>query len=165
MLQGIAPFVRAALAGLALSLSPAPLLSQPTSEREDVVPVAASDQAMNAAIAEARRTLPAFLEVVEAPPPGVDSIAFKYPLGGWEHIWVTDVERRGGVLVGRLDNEPMQDQFRLGQPVEVPIDQVSDWAYRGADGTMRGHHTTRVILSRIDPAEAARIREFFGWKN
>lgn len=156
--------LRTLLAALALIAAPVALSAQPqTAERDDVVPISQNDREMNAAIAEARRTLPEFLKIVDKPPPGVDSIAFKYPLGGWEHIWVSDVERRGNVLVGRLDNEPMQENYRIGQVVEVPFAQVSDWAYRGADGVMRGHRTTRVILGRIPKDEAARIREAFGW--
>lgn len=155
---------RSLIAALVLLAAAAPLLAQPqTTERDDVVPISQRDPEMNAAIAEAKRTLPEFLRVVDKPPPGVDSIGFKYPLGGWEHIWVTDVERRGNVLIGRLDNEPMQENYRTGQVVEVPFAQVSDWAYRGADGVMRGHRTTRVILGRIPPAEAAQIRAAFGW--
>lgn len=156
--------LRTMFAALALIALPAPLLAQPQStERDDVVPISQRDPEMNAAIAEAKRTLPEFLKIVSKPPPGVDSITFKYPLGGWEHIWVTDVELRGNVLVGRLDNEPMQEKYRIGEEVEVPLSQVSDWAYRGPDGVMRGHRTTRVILGRIPPAEAARIRQAFGW--
>jgi uncharacterized protein YegJ (DUF2314 family) len=156
--------LRSLIAALVLVAAPTALSAQPeTTDRDDVVSVAQSDPEMNAAIAEAKRTLPEFLKVVAKPPPGVSAITFKYPLGGWEHIWVTDVQQRGGKLIGRLDNEPLQKEYRLGQEVEVPLSQVSDWAYLGADGVMRGHRTTRVILGRIPPDEAAQIREAFGW--
>ncbi len=155
---------RSLIVALALVAAPTALNAQPeTTDRDDVVSVSQNDPEMNAAITEAKRTLPEFLKVVVKPPPGVSAITFKYPLGGWEHIWVTDVTRRGTMLVGRLDNEPMQKEYRLGQVVEVPLSQVSDWAYRGADGVMRGHRTTRVILGRIPRDEAAQIREAFGW--
>jgi uncharacterized protein YegJ (DUF2314 family) len=154
------------LAALALLIAAPPLLAQSTTAAgtaDKVIAVSDQDPAMNAAIAEARRTLPEFLRVVDRPPPGVRDVAFKYPLAGWEHIWVTNVSRHGQVLVGELDNEPQAEGFRIGQRVEVQLAQVSDWSYRGADGVMRGHRTTRVLLPRLPEEEAAQIKAWMGW--
>jgi uncharacterized protein YegJ (DUF2314 family) len=154
------------LAALALLAAPASLAAQPQTAagtEDKLVSVSERDPDMNAAIAEARRTLPEFLAVVAKPPPGVRDISFKYPLEGWEHIWVTNVQHRGDKLTGQLDNEPVAEGYRLGQQVEVPLSQVSDWSYRGADGVMRGHRTTRVILGKLPADEAAQIRAWMGW--
>jgi len=169
MIRITRPLRRAALAltPALLLTAPLPLAAQTPVSREttdNIVPVSAEDAAMNAAIAEAQRTLPEFLKVIAAPPPGVRDISFKYPLDGWEHIWVTNVSRRGNVLVGELDNEPVAKGYRLGQRVEVPLTQVSDWAYRGPDGVMRGHRTTRVLLPQLPPEQAAQIRQWMGWE-
>lgn len=59
----------------------------------------------------------------------------------------------------------MQEGHSLGERVRVPLAEVSDWSWRGADGVMRGHHTTRVLLTRMDPAEAAELRAAFGWRD
>ena len=118
---------------------------------------------MIAAIEEAQRTLPEFLAVLENPPKGVSYMSFKFPLGGWEHIWVGNVRFDGSHLTGQLSNVPQQTDWSQGDQVRVPLTTVSDWAWLDADGVMRGHHITRVILTRIDPARAARIRSNLGW--
>jgi len=59
--------------------------------RDDIKEVSENDAEMNAAIGEAKRTLPQFVAIMKRggiPPAGA---AFKYPLGGFEHIWVENV--------------------------------------------------------------------------
>jgi uncharacterized protein YegJ (DUF2314 family) len=163
----LANFLPAALvlALLTSSSLSAPLLAAPPAGEDEgpVVNVRTDDPKMNAAIAEARRTLPEFLAALADPPPGVTGFSFKYPLAGHEHIWVDHVERRGDRLVGRLVDTPLEPGYREGQRVTVPIGQVSDWAYRDARGVMQGHRTTRVLLPHLDPAHRRQIREGFGW--
>lgn len=156
--------LRLAAPALALALC-APALADPPQEggESTVVMVKTGDPRMRAAIAAARRTLPQFLALVDSPPAGTREYTFKYPLGGWEHIWVDHVAHRGDTLTGRLANVPEQEGYRQGQRVTVPIGEVSDWAYRDAKGVMQGHRTTRVLLPRLDPADARAIREAFGW--
>ena len=159
--------ILAFVAALALS-APLPALAQvdvtaAIGERKDVVETQGDDPAMTAAYAKAQETLPEFMVVLAAPPPGTDSIAIKFPLGGWEHIWVRNVRFSNGVFTGILDNVPLQKDWSRGDPVTVPMEDVSDWGYFGADGMMHGHYTTRVILPKIDPQTAAAIRSEFGW--
>ena len=151
-----------ALALTALPLSAAP---QDTRQRDDIAPLSIDkdDRAMNAARAEARRTLPAFLTLLANPPEGTGGYAIKFPLEGWEHIWVNELEIDGKVIVGQLANYPEQDGYKIGQSVRVPISQITDWGYRSAKGVMQGHFTTRVLLTRIAPADAAQIRDDMGW--
>lgn len=134
-----------------------------TTERDDVTQVADDDPQMEAAKATAQRTLPEFLAVLEETPEGVSDIGFKFPLRGNEHIWVDNVARDGDHLTGNLSNHPMQQEWALGDQVRVPLDQVSDWAWRDSEGNMQGRYTTRVLLDRIDPEEAAAIVYDFGW--
>lgn len=155
------------LAALPLVLAcSAPALAAPSQEHDDIpiVNVRETDPKMNAAIAAARRTLPKFLALLADPPPGTGEYAFKYPLGGWEHIWVDHVERRGDSLTGQLANIPEQDGYKMGQAVTVPIGEVTDWAYRDAGGVMQGHRTTRVLLPQLDPADAQSVRAALGWE-
>ncbi len=131
--------------------------------REDIIDFSAEDKAMNAAKAEAQKTLPTFLAILVNPAPNTDMIGFKYPLGGDEHIWVDNVKRDGDYLTGTLSNVPVKEGYQLGDAVRVPLKDVSDWSAR-VDGTMQGHYTTRVILPHIPPADAAEIKEQFGWE-
>lgn len=146
-----------------LAFSPAVQAQPATSDRDDVLRVQQEDREMNEAIAKAQATLPEFLDVLDDPRPGVVNIAFKFPLGGWEHIWVGNVRWDGDSLTGVLNNRPMQDEWAEGDAVRVPLESVSDWAWMGPDGVMRGHYTTRVLLNRMSPEMAASIRQSFGW--
>jgi uncharacterized protein YegJ (DUF2314 family) len=130
---------------------------------ENVKEVEAADPEMNAAIAEAQRTLPDFIAIVRNPPAGITAITFKFPLGGTEHIWVSDVKIYGDTFTGRLANVPLKPEHHQGDAVRVPFKDVSDWAYLSASGVMQGHRTTRVLLGRIDPEQAKQIRTYFGW--
>lgn len=125
--------------------------------------VRADDPALLAAADAAQRTLPGFLAVLAAPPPGAGDFAIRFALNGWEHIWVDDLRLADGRIVGRLANTPVQAGFRLGQEVSVPLALVNDWAWRDGAGVMRGHRSTRVLLARLDPAEAVALRAWLGW--
>jgi uncharacterized protein YegJ (DUF2314 family) len=155
--------LRLAALPLVLAISAPALAGSQEHDDIPIVNVRNTDPKMNAAIAAARKTLPKFLALLADPPPGTGEYTFKYPLGGWEHIWVDHVERRGGSLTGRLANIPEQDGYRQGQRVTVPIGEVTDWAYRDANGVMQGHRTTRVLLPRLAPADARSVREDMGW--
>ena len=69
--------------------------------------VSSADQAMNAAIARARATLPEFLPRLQNPPPGQSYLGVKVRLGGerGEHIWLYDVRWENGQIVGKLVDE------------------------------------------------------------
>ncbi len=134
-----------------------------TEQRKDLAPVEKSDPVMNAAIAQAKSTLPGFVSKLDASNGALSEATFKYPLAGWEHIWVSDVKHDGGFLTGVLANTPAEPGHKMGDPVRVALKDVSDWAYRDDKGVMQGHYTTKVILPQIDPAEAAGIKESFGW--
>ncbi|MEM6858380.1 MAG: DUF2314 domain-containing protein [Pseudomonadota bacterium] len=153
------------LASAATPQAPTPTAQaqQVPGDRNDVASVDTEDPEMNRAIADAKRALPDFLEVLENPPQGASRVGFKFPLGGWEHIWVGDVRRDGTFLTGRLNNVPIQKEFSEGDAVRVPLSEVSDWAWMDTDGEMRGQFTTRVLLDRLDPAIANAIRQNFGW--
>ncbi len=131
-------------------------------DHDPIVQVANDDKAMNAAKAEAQKTLPTFLAFLEKPAANVTDLGFKYPLGGSEHIWVSDVRREGDMLIGKLANSPELEGHSLGEEVKVPLKDVSDWAAR-VDGKMQGHYTTRVLLSQLPPEEADAIKQNFGW--
>lgn len=132
-------------------------------DESEIITVAEDDPEMDAAIAEAQRTLPEFLAVLNDRPAGADEFVIKFPLGGYEHIWVDDPRLSGDVLVGRLSNVPVQEGYAMGDEVRVPLAEVSDWAWRDASGVMHGHRTTRVLLPRIAPEEAASLRAYMGW--
>ena len=84
-------------------------------DRDDMVQVSPQDKEMNAAREKAKETLPEFLSALKSSGSNISEIAFKYPLGGWEHIWVNDVKIDGQYLTGKLNNVPAQDGLGLSQ--------------------------------------------------
>lgn len=132
---------------------------------DPIVQFSDQDAAMNAAIAEARRSYPQFLTQFNAAPAREASQSYMLKLGlptpdgGHEHIWVSNLRRERGQLVGDLANEPAGLSGRhLGSRVVVDDAQVSDWAIITNEG-MYGSFTTRVMLPFIDPNEAASLRQ------
>ncbi len=159
-LSKIAALVPALALSMALPLSPA------LAQNEDADPmemVEESDPVMNAAIAEAQATLPEWLAVLEDPPAGYEYIVFKFPLEGWEHIWVENVRRDGDVLVGTLSNNPYNEKYALGDTVRVNLSDVSDWAYYDERGIAHGHRTTAALFGQMDAETVASIKSSLGW--
>ncbi|HWT31381.1 MAG TPA: DUF2314 domain-containing protein [Croceibacterium sp.] len=130
---------------------------------DQVYQVDADDPVMDAAIAEAQRTLPDFLALLAEPPAGTSEFMIKYPLAGWEHIWVDNLTIEGEAIAGALANTPVEEGYQFGQRVSVPLAEISDWAYRAANGVMQGHRTTRVLLGQAPDEMAAAILADFGW--
>lgn len=120
-------------------------------DQPDVVSVTDEDAEMNAAIAEAQRTLPDFLTQLKSPKNKMFSLKVKMPTadGGAEHIWVSDVAYKGGKFSGLLDNEPVDlPGKRRGDPVSFTEKDVTDWLIMGHKGNMSGGFTTAVLERR-----------------
>lgn len=151
----------AAVAAALIALAPVQAQEQ---EGDPIVDVSTEDARMNAAIAEAQATLPEWLAVLADPPLGTQYIAFKYPLEGWEHIWVGNVRRDGDYLTGNLNNAPHSEGWSLGDPVRVSLSDVSDWTYTDAAGYTHGHRTTRVLFDQLPPEVVTDLKRQFGWE-
>lgn len=133
--------------------------------RDDVVLVAATDPEMEEAKEAGRASLPYFLARMSDPAEDETEFSVKFDLidgDDAEFIWAGELRREGQRLTGVLLNEPLNDQFRVGQRVSISVDDIIDWNYIKS-GVAQGHHTTRVILTRISPDQAASVRERLGW--
>lgn len=118
-----------------------------------------SDPEMSAAIATAVRRLPDFLAALQSGS-GSDfhvKVPIRHP-GGREHIWMGAVQVAGDSFTGRIANEPVHlPDLRKGSPYQVRQSEISDW-YFMRDGKMHGSYTTRVMLGRMPPRDAERLR-------
>lgn len=155
--------MRAISFAAALLVAATPLAAQEAPEGDPVMTVRESDERMNAATAKARETSGQWLSVLADPPAGTANITFKFPLEGYEHIWVGDVSRDGEYLAGALQNNPHSEGWRLGDRVRVPIADISDWGYVDPVGRAHGFYTVRVMLDYMSPEDAAAVREAYGW--
>jgi uncharacterized protein YegJ (DUF2314 family) len=160
-----------AIAAAALLLSgaaPASGFEEPGAgqDRSNIFRVKATDEEMEAAKAKGRSTLPQFFQRLASPAADEDSFGVKFnltPDGDAEYIWAGDLQiDADGKLTGTLANHPLDRRFKLGQRVAIARSQIVDWAYWKSE-VAQGHYTTRVILDRVSPAEAAEIRSSLGW--
>ena len=153
------------LAALGLAAVPAAASQelQQYPSRPDVVGVREGDPEMAAAVARARSQLPEFYRRLANPGPDEHRFAVKFDLAGsGEMIWAGSLQRESGRLSGTLSNVPMHPAYRQGQRIDIPESAIIDWGFvRGA--RMEGNFTTRVIIDRMPPEQAAETRAALGW--
>jgi len=147
---------------LALLLALVGIVAASAQDRPGFSHVPSDDPEMIEAQAKARATLAEFWSKLERPGPGETDFALKVALPvnatAQEHIWVANVQRRGGKIFGRISNEPVDlKNVRLGQRIEIAESQISDWTYLRA-GKIVGNFTVRPILKRLPPQEVERYR-------
>jgi uncharacterized protein YegJ (DUF2314 family) len=112
---------------------------------------------MDAAIEEAQRRLPEFRRALDADArrviPTVEGALVKARFESavtrdTEHMWLEDAGFEDCNIVGTLASEPKNiPELSKGDWVSVPLDAVSDWAYRQGGRTFGGF-TIRVMQRR-----------------
>jgi uncharacterized protein YegJ (DUF2314 family) len=134
----------------------------PQAPTDRVINTTADDAAMNAAIAQARATLPRFWAEFDRKRPGTSDHAVKLAITGQdgfkEHIWAYILRREGDQVVAELANVPEHlGGLRQGSEVRVSQTLISHWGYV-KDDTLYGHYTTRVLWPRMSPEERAGVK-------
>lgn len=131
------------------------------SKRDKVINVEGDDPEMTAAIAAARETLPHFWQVYEKPTRGETNFALKVKITdkqGTEHFWATDIERRDGKITGMINNDPnIVKSVRLGDRMEIPEADISDWLYM-RDDKMIGNHTVKPLFKQMPADEVKQLK-------
>lgn len=151
-------FKRSALA-VALALSPLTI----TPALADTMTTMVTDEAMQQAAQDARSYLPKLTSTLfDADGTGNPSldlkVAFPIEKGAMENevIWVTGAMRTDTGYTAKLSNQPEHmPGLALGDEVSFTEEMIRDWGIRSADGTLYGHFTTRVLLSKM-PEEASK---------
>lgn len=110
------------------------------------------DPAMAAAIEQARRSVGALVaRWSELQAEGVYA-SVKVPVaedGEVEHIWLSDISFEDGLVRGRLGNVPIGlPGWSLGDPIAVPLDEISDWMVVRGDQLIGGY-SLFVIRNRL----------------
>ena len=112
-----------------------------------VIPISDDDPRMKAAVAEARRTWPSFVDAFERQ--AGENFGIKAPItanGNTEFIWITVTALEGGTIYGELANDPIDlGRLKLGSRVRVDESDLNDWAYIGEDGEPNGMFTVKVL--------------------
>lgn len=148
---------RRALAALSATAFAAALLGAGVA-RAQVIDYENSDREMNAAIAQARTSLPHFVDRYRAGrgERHAVKVAIPRPDSGNEHIWMSLTGIEGDVFVGRIANEPVYIDYEQGDVYRAPKAQISDWTYREG-GLDHGSYTTRVMLKRLTPEQRQQL--------
>jgi uncharacterized protein YegJ (DUF2314 family) len=126
---------------------PNPLRALEAPGRVPVIGVAADDPRMLAAVQEARRRWPEFVEAFERRDAG-QIFSVKVPLKegrATEYMWVSVSALENDTIYGRLDNEPVDvKRLRAGDRVRVPFKELTDWLYTCGE-TLAGGFSIDVI--------------------
>jgi uncharacterized protein YegJ (DUF2314 family) len=121
----------------------------------------ADDPSLEAASDQARASIEVFWKAWDQPGPTDDAfrlnVGFPARGGGIENSWVALSSRDGERAVGKLSNQPIYFPGKIGDEVNFDLSAVSDWMFR-RDGKIYGMFTTRALLPRLSPAEAARVK-------
>lgn len=138
-----------------------PACSQKAKEKAalplDVYTLDLGDDEMNEAISEARSSFQQFADALSSSRPGYSLFALKVMfedhVGGFEHIWITDIYFRDGQFHGTVGNTPSYTtEVEAGQQITVDLNKVSDWMYV-YNGVLHGGYTLRVLRNRMSPEE------------
>jgi uncharacterized protein YegJ (DUF2314 family) len=141
-----------------------PTLAQ-NADHDPIINYSESDAEMNAAKAEAQRTLPQFFAALAKP--RADQLAFllKFnltPDGDAEFIWANNIVVDGDKITATLANAPLAEGFAKDDRVTIDRALIIDWGYFQGN-TMLGNYTTRVMLKSMSPEQAAEVKTALGW--
>ena len=139
---------------------------QPALAGDEMTQFSDEDPKMNAAIAEARKTLPQFLNYAFANGNKAASntslkVAFPTKTNGAEIIWVEALQRKtASSFQGQLANAPnwLPGKTR-GSSVSFTTDQIRDWnVVDPSTGKLFGNYTTRVMLPHLAADQRRQIK-------
>lgn len=157
-------FALAAMAAFALTPAHAETVQQ-KANRDGVFNITRGDPQMNAAFAEAQRTLDQFLDALQAQRPGTRGFLVKIPVSDGdkrEYFWVNELTRKGNQFSGKINNRPeVVQNIQFGQLITFPRSRIRDWMYVD-NGKMLGNFTTCVLLGREDPQQAQELKDQMG---
>ena len=127
---------------------------------DPVIGYADDDDAMNAAIEEARASTDDFLAAIRKG--NADTYSVKARIAERdqaEHIWIDRVSVDDVYFNGFIANEPAGlTSVKLGDPYQIKQSDISDWMYtEGSD--IYGAYTLRVMLKDMPTEQAAAFRK------
>jgi len=137
------------------------LIACPAFAEDPVVNFSAADPVMNAAIAKARDSLPAFWARFKAPAANEADFTLKLGISDGtytEHFWCAEIVGDARKATCVINNEPAQVfTVKFGERIDVDPAIISDWMYL-RDGLIVGGETFRVIIDQMPKDQAAEYR-------
>lgn len=124
------------------------------------------DSAMNAAISDARNTLPVFYDKLAKTDLTSEVVLLKVAMrygnpenNNFEHIWVAVADRNGDQFDGFFANDPAYIDYNQGDPISFTEADISDWMFYDEKGMMNGAFTIRVMLPDLPAEQAEQYRQ------
>lgn len=134
---------------------------------DQVYMAAASDKAMNTAIAHARETLDQFLAIAKDPPPGASDFKLKVMVSdtkGVEHLWFRPFKEIKGGFAGVLADDPEVIQsMESGKVYGFRREQITDWGYT-QNGKQKGSFTVCVLFQSMNKVTVERYKHDYGFE-
>jgi uncharacterized protein YegJ (DUF2314 family) len=76
-----------------------------------------------------------------------------------EHVWLRGLHLANGFFTGIIDNDVIGGTLpRCGEIYSIQKNKISDWHYM-LNGRMNGAFTLRVLLDKMPPRQAAKLRD------
>jgi uncharacterized protein YegJ (DUF2314 family) len=112
-----------------------------------IIEVSPDDPLMKDAVEKARQGWPTFVSAYETN--AGESFSVKAPIteaGNTEFIWISVTGLEGGLIYGKLGNEPGDlGPLRLGSKVAVRVVDLNDWCFVDAKGKLTGGFTVEAV--------------------
>jgi uncharacterized protein YegJ (DUF2314 family) len=122
----------------------------------DIVFVQASDREIEAAMAEARKELPYFIERLQHAKKREEfsiKARFVSDRGGGEYMWVSHLVYRSGLFLGKINSEPYDmKSLHKGSEVTFEPSQVGDWLIVFENKEYEGFFTGDALKRRRENA-------------
>lgn len=133
-----------------------------------VIQVEKDDAEMNTAMEKGNKTLPRFIEALQAPKSGQSMFAIKkgFPTsdGDKEYIWCDQISFDGKVFHAEIGNEPVEVAgLKLGDKADVLPSEVVDWMFV-ENGILVGGYTVKVLHFRETPERQKELEQQMGCK-
>ncbi|MBI3730527.1 MAG: DUF2314 domain-containing protein [Burkholderiales bacterium] len=132
---------------------------------DKIVMFEGASPAMQAAAEQARKTFKYFWRELSweyrriIPGLGLAAVKVAFPTGSdgegpeVEHMWINEIRFDGDTISGVLLNNPQWfDSIAAGDPVTVPLAEISDWMYT-IDGKVYGGYSIDVMRSDMSKTE------------
>jgi uncharacterized protein YegJ (DUF2314 family) len=121
-----------------------------------------TDAELDAAIREARDSLPTFLRTIATPHADRTIVAVKVrfapPGESSQDIWVDEVVYGDGVFRGSMGDDIPSMKLEVGEKIVIDEKDILDWMVV-QDGKLIGGYTVRLAMQRMDAQERERFLE------
>lgn len=123
---------------------------------------AGTDAELEAAMQQARDSLPTFIETIATPHTDRTLVAVKVrftpPGESPQDIWVDEVTYTDGVFRGSVGDDIPALRLKFGQKIVIDEQDIVDWMIV-EDGKLIGGYTIRLAMQRMSADERERFLE------